>query len=149
MKLLRHGVAAIIVFASVITLYLAMYNGMVDGYGFTPGGDQTITYADGTIRTGNIAEQFSEMNLAQGVESINNAILTLQNPISVDLLGALALGAIGIIRSVIGLITVPFEFLFILGNFYGGTVGFLTQLVGLVIVYVGFILLSAYLRSDV
>ena len=67
------------------------------------------------------------------------------------IVGGLAAAGIGALQTVFGLITAPIEIVNIIVAYYGGGLPakIVTNLVLLVIVYVGFLLLSAYLRHDV
>ena len=67
----------------------------------------------------------------------------------VDLLGGLAGVGLGTLKSVLGLITIPYDIVHIISEFYGTDFPNLNGIVAMIVVYTGFILLSAYLRKDV
>lgn len=150
MKLLRHAVASFVIFAVVIGVFLGFYNAAQEEYGFTDGAVQTIE-VNGTVRTGNIAELLDSMPLVEGVNSLKSSVLLFQNPSnSADLIGATILGATGIVKTITGIFTTPLDVLYVIGEYYGKHyTGLFYQLVALVVVYVVFITLSAYLRSDI
>lgn len=146
MKLLRHGVAGILLFTVMIALCINIYGSITTTYEVTPNNQETING-----KTGDIAFHLSQLTLVSGVSDINDAIIQLKNPsLGFDILGGLATAGIGVLKSIAGLITAPFEILDVITTFYGqGTLAIFYQLAALIIIYVGFILLSAYLRSDV
>ena len=151
MKLLRHPVAAIFLFAVLINLLIPVYDALVSGYGIEE--TDTITYTSITSKgatTGNIAEQLKGIGLIEGIADITASIQNIASGASIiDLLGGLAGAALGILKSVLGLITIPQDIGNILFEFYPAVFPPLTGIIMMITVYVGFILLSAYLRKDV
>lgn len=149
MRLLRHPVASFVVFTILVSLVITFYEGLQSEYGFTPGDYKTVT-TNGVTTTGNILDQFKSMNLISGLNLIMEGIIKLNPPTgSSDILGGLASAGIGTLKSVVGLATFPFEVIGIILAYYTGIPAIIYQLGFLVVVYVGFILLSAYLRSEV
>lgn len=148
MKYLKHAVASLVIFAVLVGLVINFYDGIESQYGIIKGDQKTIQ----NLTTGNIMDQFKEMNLLEGIQQINNAVFEL-NPGSsstIDILGALASLAIGILKSVVGLLTAPYSIMSIILTYYAGEIpGVVGGLVAMVVVYVGFILLYAYLRTEV
>ena len=158
MKLIRHWVASFVIFAIIVGLFITIYDfGLVDGYGVVEGDIQTLTYGNSSYGgsrnvTGNIIEQFKEMNLIEGITEISNAIQGIGNPGNPsDLLGSLALLGIGVLKTVTGLLTAPYTIGAIIVTYYSGNelAGVFSGIGLMLAVYVFFILLSAYLRSDV
>lgn len=150
LKTLRHPVAALVIFAISVVLLVNMYNGIVDGYNVSSTDVKTLLNNEGDLVTDNIINQLNNLDLVDGIAQIENSIQEMRGPSSlITDLGAIALIATGIIKVIIGLITTPFAVLSIIGNFYGPVVGIISDLLSILIVYVSFILLSAYLRSDV
>jgi len=149
MKLLRHPVASLVLFAALIGLCIAIYDGFEEGYGTTRGDTKNITGRT----TGNIMEQFESMNLISGISQIKSGIMAINPPkgsgVQFDILGGLASVGVGTLKSVIGLVSTPFEIVGIVLEYYVQIPAILTELVMMVVVYVGFILLSVYLKSDV
>lgn len=149
MKLLRHPVAALVLFATLIGLCLTIYSGFEEGYGLSEGDVKTI---EGRT-TGNIMEQFKSMNLISGISQIKSGIMEIKPPkgsgVQFDLLGGLASVGVGTLKSIVGLVTTPFEIVAIVLEYYVQIPAIITELVMMVVVYVGFILLSVYLKSDV
>lgn len=146
MRLLRHPVASFIILAVLVGLCITIYEGFESAYGFTRGDVKTL---DGN--TGNIMDQLRNMNLISGVATINTAIADLNTPNAnlVDIVGALASVGIGVLKSILGLATTPFEIVAIILEYYTEIPAIITELLMLIIVYMGFILLSAHLRSEV
>ncbi len=154
MKLLRHPVAAMVLLATLIALLIPVYRALETGYGITDTGIKTSinTTSGEDVFTGNIIEHFENMNLISGLSGISSSITKIATGSNViDLVGGLAGAALGILKSVLGLITIPYEIINILLLFYGTTIPIARMggIVMMIIVYVGFILLSAYLRKDV
>lgn len=152
MKLLRHPVAAMVLFAVLLSLLIPVYKELEKNYGIeeTDTGTYTPITEGGETTTGNIAEQLKGIGLIEGLSSISSSIEDIAAGSSIlDLLGGLAGAALGILKSVLGLITIPYDIGNIISNFYGSSFPQLTGIIMMIVVYVGFILLSAYLRKDV
>jgi len=159
MKLLRHPVASMVLFAVLIGLCITIYEGFESSYGFTRGDLQTVTHLSydpsgnqiNVTQTANIVDQLDGMLVLRGLHDLK-AISRLRPGATtvVDLLGGLALVGIGFVKTVIGLVTAPFEVVSIVLHFYAEIPNIITELVMLVLVYVFFIVLSLYLnRGDV
>ena len=152
MKLLRHPVAAMVLLAVLISLLIPVYKALETGYGITDSGIKTSVNETGGEFTGNIIEHFENLRLIEGLSDMQSSITKIATGSNViDLVGGLAGAALGILKSVLGLITIPYEIVNILLLFYGTSmpIAQLGGIVMMIIVYVGFILLSAYLRKDV
>lgn len=148
MKLLRHPVASFIIFAVIIGLVINIYTGLETNYGVVKGDTQTI---DGY--SGNIMDQFKHMNLISGIADLKTGLLQINPPEGFvgagDLLGGLTAVGIGAIKTILGLVTTPFEIMGIITEYYTEVPAIITELVMIVVVYVAFILISAYLKQDV
>lgn len=146
-KLLRNGVAALILFSVLTGLLLTAYSSLEDNYGIVDGDIKTIGST-----TGNIADQFRELNLIEGVVEIQNGILEVRTAGGnlFDIAGALGTIGIGLTKVITGLLTAPYGIVAIIVTFYAGEIpGVLAGLVSMIVVYIGFILISAYLKKDV
>ena len=145
MELLRHPVAALVLFSVLISLLVTIYtDGLVENYDIT----------EGDLEGGkNIVEQLSELNLVEGVAGIGAGIAKLSpgSASSIDILGGLASVGLGALKTVAGLATAPYSITAIILGYYAGDIPGIVGgiLVTIVFVYIGFILLSAYLRKDV
>lgn len=149
MKTLRYPMAALILFATLALAFITFYDGVEDAYSIIPG---DLKYSNETGETTSIVEQFREMNLVEGVNEINAVILDATAPTAsqFDILGALASVGIGILKLVTGIITAPFSIANIILTYYAGEVGsWIFGLLMIITVLVAFLLLSAYLRSDI
>ncbi len=151
MKLLRHPVAAMILLATLIGLLIPVYKALETGYGITESDTKEITLGTtGETNTGNIMEQFENIRLINGISDISASITKITSGTGVvDLIGGLAGVGLGTLKTVLGLITIPYDLVHIISEFYGADFPNLNGLVAMIVVYVGFILLSAYLRKDV
>jgi hypothetical protein len=145
MKTLRHPAAAFLIFALLTTLFTTVYNGAMDIYDV-----EQEQLKDGE----NIGERLQNLGLIEGIDDISKAIEDLKNtklsPLSTfDILGSLASVGAGILKVVGGIVTLPISILGIIVPFFQ-IPGIVTTIIGgLVVLYIGFIILSAYLRSDV
>jgi len=149
-KLARHFVGGFVVIAALASIFLFLYSGISDSYDLT---DNAMQYSNETGQTGNIMYQLNEMNFVEGINQFMASIADLQQPTAsgFDILGALASVGIGIIKIIFGTMTLPYSVISIITTYYANEVagvvfGMVAQMA---IVYLGFILLSAYLRSDV
>lgn len=152
MKLLRHFVASFVLFAVLVGLLINVYSDIETGYSITKGDLQTVTTGSTGTRTGNIMELLRGMNLIEGIARIDAGISDIQpgTASAFDIVGALASVGLGVLQTVFGLLIAPYDIISIIMGYYLGAIpGVITGIVTMVAVYVGFILLSAYLRQDV
>jgi len=149
MKLIRHGAAAFVIMAMVIGLFVSAYSDLTNYYSVTPGDEQ---YSPITNSTGNIMEQLNSLQLMQGMEKITNNILKIGSPdaTSFDIVGGLASLGIGVLQTIVGIAIFPFDIGTILGAYYLGIPKIiLTGVAVLFSLYLGFIILSSYLKNEV
>ncbi len=151
MKLLRHPVAAMILLATLIGLLIPVYRALETGYGITESDTKEVTLGTtGETSTGNILDQFENLRLINGISDISAAITKITTGSNViDLLGGLAGVGLGTLKTVLGLITIPYDIVNIISVYYGADFPNLNGIVAMIVIYTGFILLSAYLRKDV
>lgn len=146
MKLLRHPVASLIIFAVLIGLCIQIYSGFEEGYNL----NRTHLKEVGGENV-SIMEQLQDLNLVSGIAQIKIGILQLDPPtagVDSDIVGGLAAVGIGAVKSIIGLVTTPFEIAGIIVEYYTEIPSIITELVMMVVVYVGFLLLSIYVKGD-
>jgi len=156
MKLLRHGVAALVVFAVLVGLFINAYSGMEDSYDVTKTDVQSMQVNTALNETkevnGSIMDQLQELDLIEGINKIGDGMVRFAEPTGVlDILGGLASVGIGLLKTITGLITIPATFTYIITRYYAGTIPavILGGFVALVLVYVGFLILSVLVRTDV
>ncbi len=144
--MLRHAVASLVVMAFFFGLFTQVYDGFQESYGF----NETDTRLHEGVEM-NIMERLKGLNLVEGIAELQAGITSLSPPAGsqADILGGLASVAIGGLKSIVGLVTTPFEIAGIIVEYYTEIPAIITQLGMIVVVYVGFILISAYLRDDV
>jgi len=144
MNTLRHPVAGIILFATLVSLLLISYNGMKTAYSFEPDNESLVNGS-------NIAQSLNDLTLVRGLNETFTAINSLSAPTSstFDILGGLAAAGIGVLKTIVGLVRVPDQILGVIIEYYNIPNPVVIMFVSLLISYVGFILLSAYLRSRV
>jgi len=147
---ITNAVAAFILFSVMITLCINIYDDFQVGYNFTKRDILTLNTTGQPI-TDNIAEQLKKVNVIEGVEQITNGINQLRpgNSAGFDILGGIAAVGIGALKTVTGLIIFPYQITNIVVSFYAGAIpGALSGVLAMITVYIGFILLAAYLRRD-
>jgi len=144
--MIRHPVAALVVMAFFFGLFIQAYDGFQDAYGFQETDTRDVNGTDM-----NIMESMRSLNLVSGIAELQAGIQDLNPPAGSeqDILGGLASVAIGSLKSIVGLVTTPFEVVGIMVQYYTEIPAIITEIVMILIVYVGFILISAYLRYDV
>jgi hypothetical protein len=144
MNTLRHPAAGIVLFATLISLLLISYNGLKTGYDFEADNESLVNGS-------NIAESLNDLTLIRGINETQSAIYDLSTPTSstFDILGSLSAAGIGVLKIIVGLVRVPDQILSVIVKYYNIPGPIVSAFVVLVVLYVGFILLSAYLRSRV
>ena len=153
MKLLRHPVAGLVIFAVLTILLITIYDqGLVENYGITEGDLKPTNFTSGG-EDKNIMEQFKELNLIEGMSTVSTGIseLTPGSASSIDILGGLAAVAVGALKTVVGAVTAIYQIPRIILGYYAGDIPGVIggAIFSIFMIYVAFILLSAYLRSDV
>lgn len=147
MKLLRHPVAALVIFVIVLGLYVTTYSDLGTSYDFTDTDYKIVHYASGDVN-GTITEHLQQLTIIEAIQDIQEAILKLNTPFNLltgfDIIGALVTVGLSAIKAVVGLIVFPFDILTIIITFYTELPPMLTQLTMILVVYVGFILASLY-----
>jgi len=143
MKLLRHPVAALVVFAILTTLCVTIYGGFEEKYEI----EDNYTDADGF----NIMESLTNLHIIQGLNQTTSSVYKLKTPTATtaDILGNLASAGIGVLKLIGGLLTFPFQITAIIVGFYSIPPVIVIGFSVILIIYISFLILSAYLRSDV
>lgn len=146
MKFIRHPVVALIVFAMFVTLIITVYDGITESYNLQEEYTQELNGEDV-----NIMSAFKNLNIVVGLNETTSGIASISTPTGnqFDILGSLASAAVGALKTITGLLTFPFEIGSIVLKFYGIPPVIVTTLNLMIVLYVGFILLSAYLKSEV
>jgi len=146
MKWLRHPVVGLVIFAVLVSLIVLSYNGIKTGYGLPEEYTQEIEGENV-----NIMEAMQNIGIIEGLNQTASGVYALSTPSGsqFDILGALASAGIGAIRTVTGLLTFPFEICAIILRYYDVPPIIITGIMLSLIIYIGFILLSAYLKSDI
>jgi|SRR3972149_5044537 len=153
MRLFRHPVAALVLFAVLIGLCINIYEGLQDNYSVVKGDVKTMAVTDlqntTSSSTGNIIDQFNEMNLIEGINDIQDSLLRLETGAGLtDVFFALLFIGIGAVKVVLGILTAPYTIMSIIFTFYAGEIpGVIAGLASIVIVYAAFIWLSLYLQG--
>jgi len=142
---ITNMVASFVILAVLATLCVTIYEGVESSYNVTRGDVLTVNET-----TGNIADQFKALYLIEAVAETQTGINKLKAPSGViDILGALATAGIGALKTVGGVIVIPYQITNIVFSFYAGEIpGIVAGLVMMVVVYVGMIVLAVFLRRD-
>jgi len=145
MSKLRHTAASFAILTILVSLLITIYTGFEDKYDVIETNTQ-----DGH----SIMDKLDNLHLLQGINDIGEAIQALQKTkLSIlaagDILGALATAGAGVLKIVGGIVTFIPQILGIVTDFYSIPPIVSTVIGALAILYVGFIILSTYLRSEV
>jgi len=145
MNLIRHGVGALVMFVILVGLFISFTAPFYDDYNIN---ETDVREYDG--KQGNIMYHFDNLVIIDAIRDITDDIIALQNPSNLlDIAGSLIGVGLGVLKTVAGLIILPLQIIDIVITFYTGIPPIFGQVVFLIVVYVAFILLSAYLRKDV
>lgn len=146
--MLRNAVASLIIFSALVVSFTEVYIDFGESY--------NITQTDLQTHNGNtkgIMDHLKAINVVEGINTLEQGILNLRPPSGsgADLLGGLASVGIGVVKLTLGLITIPYEVMKIMITFYAGEVpGVIAAIITqMIVIYIGFILISLYLRNDV
>jgi len=145
MNTLKHPIVGLIFFVILVTLCINIYIGFETHYGITETGTQTVDGEDG-----NLMEHLGRLSILTTIENFQNNIQKIVAPAGfIDLLGALAGAAIGVLQIVWDIFTFPLQIMNIILLFYNIPMIVVTGLNLIILVYVGFIILRAYLGSRI
>jgi len=146
MTKMRHFTVGLLLFTMMVGLYGLIYDGLQEGYDIEKGAVKTLTE---TGEEGNIIDQLRTINIIDAASDIQRAITTLKNPLNpLDVAGALITGGVGIGKLVVGLVTLPFEILSIIGEYYQ-IPGIIIIIINLIVgITLAFLLVSLYSRWE-
>lgn len=144
MRSLRHPIAAFVLLMTFASLFVAIYNGFETNYDIQRGNlnDEGNT----------IAEELRDLTLIDDIEGFISAIYRITAPKNfLDVLGGLLSAGLGVLKIISGIITFPLKILAVLVGFYPSIMPAIIErtLDVLVSAYIGFLILSAILKSDV
>jgi len=150
MKNLRNPTIAFVIFGILVSLCILVFNGFESNYNLTETGTQNVNIS-GIEQNGNIMEQLQRLNLVEGMNEIGVSIEKIGTPSAslTDILGALAGVAIGVIKTITGIVTLPVSIGLIIASFYQIPPIIYVGIGVIFFVFIGFILISAYLRSEI
>lgn len=144
MKLIRDGVNGIVLFAIIIGLMVGFYTGVADNYG-VPEPSKEIA---GETMDKTIGERLNNLNIIDGISDITDAFKREKLGNLADVLGALATSAIGLLITLLGIFTFPFEIATIISQHYNIPAILTNGIMGMMAVTITFIILSAKTRGD-
>lgn len=145
MRYIRELSGALILFGIIIGLFVMVNNGIQSNYNIP---DTTYELSDGTTTTDTIGDKLNNLNIIQGLDDLKEAFQKIKLGNMVDILGGLATGGIGLLLTLLGMVTFPFEIANIISNYYNLPPIFLNGILALMISYVAYIIISAYTRGD-
>ncbi len=119
---LRWLVTSLVIFAMLTGLAVQINKGLIEDYSIIET-DLSTNEIGGSSEFGaeqNIAEMLNSLNIIEGMDQISSSVVTLQQPTSTqfDVLGALASASVGVLQTITGLLTFPFEIGTIILKFY-------------------------------
>ena len=137
--------ASFVILAVLTTLCITIYDGVEKSYNITRSDILTINETEG-----NIADQFEALTLITAIEETQVGIFKLTAPAGIlDILGGLATVGIGALKTVAGIIVIPYQITNIILTYYAGEIpGIVGGLVMMIVVYVGMVILAVFLRRD-
>ena len=142
MKTIRNPVIALLMFVVLIGVVVSWNN-------YT---ESNFLTSESDIKDGyDIGNALNNLPILQGINKTATAIDGITNPTgnSIDLLGALASAGLGVIKTISGVITLPYNIISVVGNYYAIPPVFIIVIQIALTIFVGFILLSAYLKQDI
>jgi len=141
METIKNPGAAIILMGILIGLTLGIYNGFEDNYGV-----ESTDLQEGKT----VIQRLNDLNLIQGMEKLTEGIAKLVTPANpLDLVGGLAAAATGTLQTIGGIVTfIPDIFLIII-DYYVIPSPITVGIGAIFSMYLGFLILSAYLRHRV
>lgn len=145
MKLLRHGIAGLVLFSMLIGLVMSFYNGVEAAYGVPV----EVKLVCGVYTNQTIGQELQDINIVESVDFIVDAIDPegIGNP--ADLIGAVFLSGLGVIFLCLSVFSAPFEIAQIIECHYGLPPMFIRGLLVLMCIYIAYIIISAKLKKDV
>ena len=146
MNMIRHAVAALAFFAIAVSLYMGIYNGLSDSYGFE---DEYELSIDGSEER-TLMQSLNDLNIIESMNQTTSAIMELRAPqgggISLD---KLAEAAIGIFSFIFGIFTMVPEILGIIIYYYPFPGAIMSGVIIIMVIYIAFIYYSRNLRGEV
>lgn len=136
-----HQLVSIVLFAVLVGLIVSAYSGFKEGYGAPE---------EFTVEGNTVLADLEQLNLLANMNETAVRLQSLSTPASnfFDLLGGLAGAAIGALKVVVSLFTLPFEILTVINTHYPIPGMVLTGISLTIILYIGFQLVSMYLNKE-
>lgn len=144
MNMLRHPIAALLIFVVLIGLVMTVYSSLQDDYGVVPDSD--------SLKNGsNIGTRINNLMIIEGYQNLTSIGTKLSPPEgnNADILGAIQALGIGSLSIVVGIFTFPVSIIYIIAEFYAIPPLVVTGAIGLILVYLVFLLISVYTGRDV
>jgi len=140
------------VIAILASLVSGVYIGFKNHYGFTETYEVDVGgVGNKTINKANIANSIEQLDLLEGLQGFGDGLFRLANPSGItDILGGLMQTALGLMKTLFGVVLFPAQIFTIIIGFYPNSLGgtLVAGLTTMLIVYLGFIWLSARARGE-
>lgn len=150
METIRNPTVAFVIFAILVGLLFTFYQGLEDNYDIQ---EDDLKDYEGDAATGeqtSIITKLKNLNLIQGVSELQEGIQKLTTPANpLDILGGLAAVGTGVLRIIGGIVLLPLEIILALTAHYQIPSPITTGIGAMFTIYIGFLILSAYLRHRV
>lgn len=143
---LRHGITGLVVFTLLIGLIMTFYTGLDDVYDIPTPESQTRC---GTNTTATIGSALQDIDVIKHVAWLENVFDPTKTGNVADLVGAIALAALGIPLLGIGIFTAPYDIARVLECYYNLPTGFLRVILILMCIYIAYIIISAKVQKDI
>lgn len=144
MNKIRHILGGLVIFAMLLGLFVTINNDFETEYNITR---ENVTIGNATTDI-NVGEALANLSIISAMDKITAAFDPQKTGDKFDLLGAIALGAIGLVNFLLGILTIPFEIAGIIGQYFSVPSIILQGVVALFYVYVVMILISIRLGKD-
>lgn len=144
MRLLRHAVGGLVIFAMLIGLVFSFYSDLKVGYDIP----NEQKYINGGYTNVTIAESLNNLHVIEGFDMFTSIFDPDKQGSATDILGAIALSGLGALLLIIGVFSFPFQIADILNDYYNLPPMFIKGLLILMCTYIVFIYLSAKTRGD-
>ena len=140
MNNMKHILGGFVIFSALVSLILNVYVGVIDNYALS----DSYVKEEKTL-----FEAFLDLNLIESINDFSNSLQEITSPGSTfDLLGALLSAGIGIIKIMMGVIIFPVQIFNIITSYYSIPPIISTSIIILFSLYIGFILLRYYTRTE-
>lgn len=160
MKLLRHPIAALVIFAILVSLCVTIYAGLQESYDVVETGTQVIapgelnltntTHYNYNENATSVMGALSGLTIIESINDLQTKIERIAAPTNLaDLVGALMGSGLGIVKLIWGVFTFPIEIMNIILKFYYVPPIIIGGINVMIFIYLAFIVLSLYVKGEI